>query len=101
MALVARMAIPSTAPASTSAMRSPPALATISATVLPLLLVWSSVIVVSVIVPLLSSTGASLTAVIEVDSAAVAAAMAVLPPLVVVLTVTRISLPAVVEKPAT
>lgn len=82
-------------------MRSPPALATISATVLPLLLVWSSVIVVSVIVPLLSSTGASLTAVIEVDSAAVAAAMAVLPTLVVVLTVTRISLPAVVEKPAT
>ena len=46
-------------------------------------------------------TGASLTAVIEVDRLAVAAAMAVLPPLLAVLTLTRVSLPAAVEKPAT
>ena len=45
----------------------------------------------------LLSVGASLTAVIAVDSVAVAAAIAVVPPLVVVLTVTRVSLPAVLE----
>ena len=41
------------------------------------------------------------TAVIEVDRVAVAAAIAVMPPFVVVLTLTLVSLPAVVEKPAT
>ena len=55
-------AIPSSAPASTSVMRSPPPLAMISTTVLPVLVVWSSVIVVSVIEPAVSSTGASFCA---------------------------------------
>ena len=78
-------AIPSTAPASTSVMRSPPALAMISATVLPVLVVWSSVMAVSVISPLLSSTGASFTGVTVRLAVSVAVLKAVLPPLTLVL----------------
>ena len=59
--VVAVIAMPSTAAASTSVIRSPPALLMIEATVFPLLEVSSSVIVVRLIVPVLSSTGASLT----------------------------------------
>ena len=58
----------------------------------PLVLLGSSLVSVA-----LSPSGASLTAVIAVDRLAVAAAIAVVPPLVVVLTVTRVSLPAVLE----
>ena len=60
--LSAVMATPSGALASTSVIRSPPALAMMEATVLPALLVCFSVMVVSVMLPLLSRTGASLTA---------------------------------------
>ena len=61
----------------------------------PALVVWSSLIVVKFTAP--ASTGAVLTA---VEIALVTAAMAVMPPLAVVLTLTRVSVPAVVEKPA-
>ena len=80
-------AMPSTAPASTSVMRSPPALAMIAETRSPPLVVWSSVMVVSVMAPLLSSSGASLTAVTVMLLLAVAALKAVEPPLVVVFAV--------------
>ena len=58
------MAMPSTAPLSTSVIRSPLAEAMMEATVWPPWPVWSSVMVVSVIVPVLSSTGASFIATI-------------------------------------
>ena len=57
------IAIPSTELASTSVTRSPPALKRIEATVLPVLDVWFSVSVERLMLPVLSSTGASLTAV--------------------------------------
>ena len=75
-------AMPSSAPLSTSVMRSPPALAMIDATVLPALLIWSSSRVVSSIAPLLSSTGASLTAATLMLAVSVAVLKAVLPPFV-------------------
>jgi hypothetical protein len=64
------MAIPSTAPLSTSVMRSPPAEAMMLATVCPALLTSSSVIVVRVMSPVLSSTGASLTLVTVIEAVA-------------------------------
>ena len=54
-------AMPSTAPASTSVIRSPPALAIMVETRAPALLVSSSSMAASVMAPALSSTGASLT----------------------------------------
>ena len=87
------MAIPFRAPLSTSAQLAP---VRIVLARVPLEVVFSSVPLRVTVAPLLS-VGASLTAVIAVDSVAVAAAIAVVPPLVVVLTVTRVSLPAVLE----
>ncbi len=55
------IAMPSTAPASLSVMRSPPAVEIRDATVVPELLVSSSVIVARVMMPVESSTGASFT----------------------------------------
>ena len=80
-------AMPSTAPKSLSVMRSPPALAMIVETRSPPLVVWSSVMVDSDGAPLLSSTGASFTAVTVMLLLAVAALKAVEPPLVVVFAV--------------
>ena len=67
-------------------------------TVAPLGLVVSSLTAERVAAPV--AIGASLTAVIEVPIVAVALEMAVLPPVLVVLTVTLDSLPTVLEKPA-
>ena len=93
--VLAVIATPLAAAASTSAWLAP---ARIALTSVPLLVV-SSLVPASVTVAPLLRVGASLTAVIVVDKAAVAAAIAVAPPLLVVSTLTLVSLPAVVEKP--
>ena len=62
---LAVIAIPSTAPLSASVIRSPPAERIMLDTVWPTLFVSSSVLVIKVIRPLLSRTGASLVDVIE------------------------------------
>jgi hypothetical protein len=77
----AMTAIPSTAPASTSVIRSPPALAMMSETSVPALAASSSAIEVNDILPALSSTGASLTAVTLIVK--VWAALVSMPPLAV------------------
>ncbi len=80
--VVAVIAIPSTAPESTSVIRSPPALLMMLATVLPPFAVSSSVIVVKVIFPVLSSTGASFTAETVIEATSVAVLNAVVLPFV-------------------
>ena len=82
--LNAVIAIPSIDPLSASVIRSPPADAIIAATVLPEFVVSSSVIVVNDMLPVLSSTGASLRLVTVIEAVALLFENAVVPPAVVV-----------------
>jgi len=83
----AMTAMPSTAPASTSVIRSPSALEMIPLTSVPLLVTLSSSIAASVMIPVLSNTGASFTALTTIRAVSVAVLKAVVPPLVEVLAV--------------
>ncbi len=80
-------AIPSTAPASTSVIRSPPALEMIALTSVPLLVTSSSSMAANDMVPVLSNTGASFTALTTIRAVSVAVLKAVVPPLLEVLAV--------------
>ncbi len=79
--------MPSTAPASTSVILSPPALKITDAIVLPVGLASFLVTAVRSILPVLSSAGAVLVALTVIFAVSVAVLNAVIPPFVVVSTV--------------